>query len=98
MNKQIEVPTGSLRFRSQLGIKAKRPNEKRPFIEQRVGDDFHRATGTWRKLERVINRDTDTYHEVIRDADGNEIRRCDEPLSAHRGRGSAKRAAQKSKK
>jgi hypothetical protein len=91
MNHTIEIPAGSLTFRSQLGIKVKRPTQKKPFIEQKVGDDFHRDTGTWRKRERVIDRDADRYREVITDAEGNEVRRCDEPLSQHRGRGDAKR-------
>ena len=88
---KIEIPAGSLTFRSQLGVKVKRPNQKKPFVEQRVGADFHRDTGTWRKRERVINRDTDSYREVIIDADGREVHRCEEPLSVHRGHGSARR-------
>ncbi len=88
---KIEIPTGSLTFHRQLRLKLKRPTEKKPYVEQRVGDDLHRASGAWHRQERVINRDTDSYGEVIWDADGREIHRCEEPLSAHRGHGSAKR-------
>ena len=87
----IEIPTGSLTLRSQLRLKLRRPTEKKPYVEQKVGDDLHRASGEWHRLERVINRDTDSYREVIWDADGREIHRCEEPLTAHRGHGNAKR-------
>ena len=91
MDKKVSIPAGSLVMRSQLGIKAMRPGQKKPFVEQKIGADFYRDSGTWRKIERVINRDTDSYREVITDADGREVRRCEEPLSAHRGHGNAKR-------
>ena len=91
MDVKIEIPAGSLAIRSRLGIKVKRPTQNKPFIEQRVGAHFHRDSGTWRKQERVINRDTDSYREVFTDADGREVHRCEEPLSAHRGHGSAKK-------
>jgi hypothetical protein len=90
---KIDIPAGELSIRSELGIKVKRPTRKKPFIEQTVGDNFHKASGTWRKRERVINRDNDSYCEVISDAAGREVHRCEEPLSAHRGHGSAKRTS-----
>ena len=52
----IEIPTGSLTLRSQLRLKLRRPTEKKPYVEQKVGDDLHRASGEWHRLERVINR------------------------------------------
>jgi hypothetical protein len=56
----------------------------------KTGDDFHKASGTWRKRERLIDRDSDLYQEVITDADDNVVHRCEEPLSSHRGHGTAK--------
>jgi len=50
-----------------LGIKGKRPGQKKPFIEQKVGDDLHRKTGLWMKLKRIIDRDNDSYQETVSD-------------------------------
>ena len=60
-------------------------------MEQRFGDSLHRNSGKWMKLRRVIDRDNDWYEEtVINPETGNVIHDCNEPLSAHRGHGSAK--------
>ena len=88
---KIEIPAGELVIRSELRIKVKRPREKRAFNEQLVGDEFHRDTQTWRKRQRLFDRDGDRYVEVITDADGNEVHRCEEPLSAHVGHGTARK-------
>jgi hypothetical protein len=88
---EIKIPAGELVFRSELGIKAKRPGQPKPFHEQRVGATLHRDTQTWRQRQRLIDRDTDRYVEVITDADGREVHHCEESLSAHVGHGSAKR-------
>jgi hypothetical protein len=74
----------------QVGVKKKRPGEKKPYEEIKIGDDLHRNTGQWNRLERIIDRNHDRYFEHIEDAAGNPIRHCDEPLSQHQGRGSAK--------
>ncbi|MBL8124194.1 MAG: zinc ribbon domain-containing protein [Blastocatellia bacterium] len=75
-----------------LGIKGKRPGQKRPFTEQKVGDDLHRKTGLWMKLKRIIDRDNDAYQETVSDPrTGQVVHHTDEPLSQHRGHGSAKR-------
>jgi hypothetical protein len=60
---EIKIPAGALVFRSELGIKAKRPGDRKPFLEQRVGATFHRDTQTWRQRQRLIDRDTDRYVE-----------------------------------
>jgi hypothetical protein len=89
----LEIGVGeTLTIREQLGISVKRATEKKPFVERWSADDLHKASGTWRKRERLIDRDDDWYSEVITDAGGNEVHRCEEPLSSHRGHGSAKRA------
>jgi hypothetical protein len=80
-----------LTIREQLGIRAKRATEKKWFVERWIKASFYKTTGTWHKVERLINRDTDQYQEVVTDADGNVLHRCEEPLSAHRGHGDAKR-------
>lgn len=82
----------TITIHEMLGIKGKRPRQKRPFIEQKVGDDLHRKTGLWMKLKRIIDRDNDAYQETVTDPrTGQVVHHADEPLSKHQGHGSAKR-------
>ena len=74
-----------------LGMKHKRPGEKKPILETKCGDDLFRKTGEWHKLIRIIDRQNDRYYEFITDANDKVVRHVDEPLSEHYGRGSAKR-------
>lgn len=70
----------------------------KPFVEQVQGDDLHRDTGTWRRFSRVIDRESDEYHEVVEDpATGDILRKCHEPLSQHRGHGAATRRPEEPK-
>lgn len=63
---------------------------RREFI---VGDEQHRQTGKWYRKERTIDRDNDQYKETIVDPESGEVvHHCEESLSRHRGRGSAKDA------
>ena len=56
-----------------------------------AGFELHRKTGKWYKKDRVIDRDNDYYLERIVDPEtGEVIRECEEKLSEHQGRGSAK--------
>jgi len=81
-----------IELHSQLGIKARHGGEGKPFQEGKYGDDLHRKTGKWNKLERTIDRCNDRYTERIEDGEtGAVIRDVDEPLSQHRGHGSAKK-------
>jgi hypothetical protein len=81
----------SLTIREKIGMKHKRPGHKKPIYESVSGDDLYRVTGQWSKLTREIDRQNDRYKELIVDPkSGKVIRHCDEPLSVHTGRGSAK--------
>lgn len=81
----------TLTFRGKTGLKHKRPGYKKPILESVSGDDFCRATGQWNKLAREIDRKNNRYKEVIINPESGEVlRQCDEPLSEHVGRGSAK--------
>lgn len=83
--------TESLTVREKFGMKLKRPGIKKPVYESVAGDDLHRATGQWNKLTREIDRENNRYNEVIADSQSGEVfRQCDEPLTKHTGRGSAK--------
>jgi hypothetical protein len=82
----------TLTFKEKLGMKGRHAGGGKPFIEQIQGDDLHRDTGTWKQLSRVIDRENDEYHEVVKDpSTGEVIHECHEPLSKHRGHGAAKR-------
>ena len=82
----------SIVVREKLGMKTKHEEAKKPYIESVSGDDLHRKTGKWMKLSRLIDRENNLYKEEVKDlATGDIVHRCDEPLSDHRGHGSAKR-------
>jgi hypothetical protein len=50
------------------------------------------------KHSRIIDRDNDSYHEIVMDPiSGKVVHECKEPLSQHRGHGSAKRKRTKMK-
>jgi DNA-directed RNA polymerase subunit RPC12/RpoP len=82
----------TIRLRDKIGMKAKRGGKGKPFIETVTGDDLHRKTGKWNHIERVIDRETNSYSETITDPDtGIIIHQCEEPLSEHKNHGSAKK-------
>jgi len=86
------VLSDNIEIHEKLVGKAKHNGSKKPFHEVVSGDDFHRKSGKWNKKERVIDRDNDRYKEIINDKEtGEEIHRCEEPLSKHTGHGSAKK-------
>lgn len=79
-------------IKEKLGMKGRHAGGGKPYIEQVQGDDLHRDTGTWRRLSRIIDRENDMYHEVVKDsATGEVLHECREPLSEHRGHGTAKK-------
>jgi len=85
-------------LREKLGLKGRHTGGKKPFIEQVSGDDLHRKSGTWMKHSRIIDRDNDSYHEVVIDPNsGKIVHECKEPLSQHRGHGSDKNDHSKTK-
>lgn len=81
----------SITFREKLGMKARHRGKGKPYLESISGDDLHRKSGKWMKLERTIDRENDKYHEVISDPSiGKIVHECEEPLSEHSGHGAAK--------
>ena len=82
----------TLTLRAMLGFKARTQGRGKPYIEGKIGDDRHDATGKWMQLRRIVDRAKDWYEEVVTDPEtGKVVHRCEEPLSEHQGRGSAKR-------
>jgi len=61
------------------------------FIQILGGADWSRNLKRFVQKQRVIDRESDRYVERVADPDTGEVLRdVDEPLSAHRGHGSAK--------
>lgn len=78
-------------IKSKLRIKGKRGGKGKPFLESIKGDDLFRKLGKWMKFERIIDQENDRYREIITDPDtGKIVHKCEESLSKHTGRGSAK--------
>jgi hypothetical protein len=58
----------------------------------RLGGD-----GEWVHVYRFIDRDADVYLEIVADSHGDVIRRIEQPLTEHQGRGSARLTAQRNR-
>ena len=81
----------TLRAYETIQTKGKREGESKPFREQISGDDYSHKNKKWIKKERVIDREKDYYFEKITDPEtGDVLHYCEEPLSSHRGHGTAK--------
>jgi predicted nucleic acid-binding Zn-ribbon protein len=81
----------SVVLRDGLGLKAKRPGQKRPYFESKSVPNQSVTREKVVHLERVFDRDNNRYFEQVTDYEtGEVIHKCDEPLSDHVGHGSAK--------
>jgi len=69
-----------------LAFKARSPG-RRPFALGFVGASFHRLTGAWHQVERVVFRDKNLYREKVTDESGRVIRDVQHPLTDHKGHG-----------
>ncbi len=77
--------------RASLSLKARRAGKGRPFLESKVGSSLWRKFGRWMHLERVVDRENDSYRELVKDPEtGEVVHQCDEPLSKHVGHGNAR--------
>ena len=78
-------------LRDGLGVKAKRPGESRPYVEDKAMPSFSHRLGKHVLREQVIDRDNNRYFEKITDYESGEIiHHNEEPLTEHRGHGTAK--------
>jgi hypothetical protein len=83
-----------LAFYDQYRAKGKHHGKGRPFFEEKCGADFCFKDQIWYHLVRIVDRENDLYREEITDLQtGKVIRSVFEPLSAHRGHGSANNSA-----
>jgi hypothetical protein len=75
-----------------VGIKARHGSSGTPFLESKFGDSLQHKTGEWMSREMTVDRENDRYKEIITNPEtGKVIHHCEEPLSSHRGHGSAKK-------
>jgi len=82
----------TMTLRDALGIKIRRGAGGRPFYEAKSGADLYRATGRWMERHLVVDRENDRYVERVSDPEtGEVVHVCEEPLSEHRGHGTAKK-------
>ena len=80
-----------IELHNQIKGKVKEKGVKRPVKEFKIGNDLHRKSGKRYHREMYINRRGNHYKEVVKDkTTGKIIHKCEEPLSEHRGHGSAK--------
>lgn len=64
-----------------------------PRVIFKTGESYSRARKKWVKRDMLVDRGRDLYREMVIDPDGRTIiHKCDEPLSKHRGHGSARRS------
>jgi hypothetical protein len=84
--------TIGLKDSARLTVKSHRYTGKRKLRhDQLVGDVPSQSTDTgWVNIRRTIDKNSDHYEEEVRDEAGNIIHHVSEPLSKHRGHGSAK--------
>lgn len=83
----------TVEVRTSIGLKKDvpgLPRKKRTRMEHFQGWDLRKSLGDWIKKVRRIDRDEDTYLEHVEDSEGKVIHHREEPLSKHRGHGSAK--------
>ena len=73
-------------------IKAKRPGQKKPYVELKSGPSHSHRLQKPVEHNRLIDRGNDLYIEEVTDYETEEsIHKVREPLSSHIGHGSAKR-------
>jgi hypothetical protein len=73
-------------------LKAFENGLRKPFIKLIVTPSFSFKIQRWSYLYRLIDRRHDVYHELVTDPKSNSIiHECKEPLSAHKGHGSARK-------
>lgn len=68
------------------------PSKKKMRKERTIGESQRKTDGKWMDLERFIDKDNDKYKKTIVDPETNKVvYHCEEPLSEHINRGSAKK-------
>ncbi|MEH0724848.1 hypothetical protein [Vibrio alginolyticus] len=68
------------------------PSKDKVRLDVFQGADERKRDGKMMEKTRIIDKDNDHYKEVVTDPETDTVvHQCEEPLSAHRGHGSAKK-------
>lgn len=90
----ITLTDTAVTIHESLAVKAKSPGEREPFLESKQGDSYSTKWGRFMTLLQVVDRRNNRYRKLVTDPETGEILRdVDEPLTDHRGYGSAKKAS-----
>ncbi len=90
-HRRVEIKVkDEAQFKSMLNVEHNVHGVQKSVRELRVGDSYWRDGEKWVYLERRIDRARDRYTKTITDPGGTVIYEADEPLSQHRGHGSAR--------
>jgi hypothetical protein len=85
------VATDSVTLRDGAGFKHKRPGIRKPISEGFINPTVSKATGNAVEHSRMVDRGANRYFERVVEYDsGKVVHHTDEPLTEHRGHGSAK--------
>ncbi|MCP3677931.1 MAG: hypothetical protein GY721_10200 [Deltaproteobacteria bacterium] len=80
-----------VKIRENIRLRGKRNGQRKVTSQIESKDDFHRDANEWRHIDRVIDKENNHYKEIIKDENGSLVRQCEEALTKHQGRGSAKK-------
>jgi hypothetical protein len=83
--------SSSEQIRSSINLRHKRPGVRGWLTELFQGWQLRKSVGDLVRKLRRIDRPNDRYVEQVETKDGTVLHHCDEPLSLHRGHGSANR-------
>jgi len=65
-----------------------------PDLRVKIADDYYRKDGEWRQCRMCIDKANNIYEKTVINREADEVLYWNnEPLSSHRGRGSAKQKA-----
>ena len=81
----------NIQVNGSIRLRGKRKGRKKTTSEIVSKNDFHHDSKEQRQINRVIDFENDHYTEIIKDKEGKILHYCNEPLTKHRGRGSAKK-------
>lgn len=93
--KMVVQVSESIKVHEQARVKAKRPGQKKPIYDAKMGASQSIATGEWNQVEQIIDRTNTTHDEPwytkrVVTKDGEVLRNVSESLKNHTGRGDAK--------
>lgn len=84
LNRRVNINTSdSMEVHDSVQMKQRRPGIKKPLMESVQGDFYHRGSGTWSKIEQVVDRTINPprYRKRVIGADGKLYKDVDGLLS-----------------